>query len=151
MTHEQHHQRDEHAEAISRGLDDLAQAERSVADANLESRVAAATLPTLVQARAGAIGLRVSGTPAPARPWRFMAGVRIAAGLGLAAVLTLVLMNRGGPGPRAIGEPPTAFTDAEWSLVFADSGTSELFSDADRLGERLQSWEIDPESAEGAM
>lgn len=141
---------DADAMELAHGLDRLAQAERSTADPGLEARIANATHGRLIAARAHAAGLSLAGTTAaPTR--RFVHAFRLAAGLGLAAAVTLVMLNRGGPTPmpRPSEAAWAAVTDAEWSLVFTDTGTGALLTDADRIDEALRTWSVDDDSFEG--
>lgn len=138
---------------VALGLDSLAQAERAAAGAGFEGRIAGATFSHLIAARAKAAGLSLAGTSAEPRMMRrVMPAMRIAAGLGLAAVVTFVIMGRGTHTPTTPSESPVAFTDAEWSMIFADSGTGDLFTDAERIESGLRNWTIDEDStSEGAM
>lgn len=151
---------DAEAAQVAQGLDALAQAERATAGAGFEGRIAGATHPHLIAAKAKAVGLSLAGTarePAAERratqgTRRVMPAMRIAAGLGVAAVVTFVIMGRGTHTPTTLSDTPVAFTDAEWSMVFADSGASDLFTDAERIETGLRNWTIDEDStSEGAM
>ncbi len=148
-----HEHLDAESAELARGLDDLARAERSAAGAGFEGRIAGTTYPHLVSARAKASGLSLAGSPAqPGVFRRVMPAMRIAASLGLAAVVTFVIIGRGSHGPNTPGESPVAFTDAEWSMVFADSGTSDLLTDTEQLEKGIRTWNIDEDAiSEGAM
>lgn len=148
-----HEHLDAESAQVAQGLDALAQAERAAAGTGFEGRIAGATHSHLISARAKAAGFSLAGTAVEPRTMRrVMPAMRIAAGLGLAAVVTFVIMGRGTHTPTKPSDSPVAFTDAEWSMVFADSGTGDLFTDAERIETGLRNWTIDEDStSEGAM
>ncbi|CAG1009562.1 hypothetical protein PHYC_03718 [Phycisphaerales bacterium] len=143
---------DDSAVLVATDLDALACRERSLPNAAFESRVADTSFRHLIEARAQSQGLRIVGQPAAGTAWRFSAGFRLAAGLALAALVGAAMLGRGNM-PRASERDRLVIaTDSEWAMVFAESGTADLFTEAEQLSKAIRTWEVeDTLSNEGAM
>lgn len=136
----------------SRGLDALGSHERGLASEGLEGRVASRSFAALASARAGGVQ-RVIPTAAGHQRWRVNAGLRLAAGVAVAALIGTALVGRNsGQHSAASADPIAMTTDAEWALVFASTGADELMTDAERLSESFGVWSPEETlSIEGAM
>lgn len=127
---------------IESGLDLLARAERGAARAGIESRIAAATLVDLCGERAAVPDMRLS-----IMTMRVRTGVRIAAAVGLVAVLGAAWMARTPAGAPDFAVDTRA---ADWAAAAAivDEVTggelASLYAEAETLDAKIRAgWTMD--------
>jgi len=129
-------------EAVSRGLDLVADQERRGAPAGLEERVVAATLGTLREAAAA--GREVIPMPVVRATRTTAWSLRMAAAVGLVATIGAALLAERGPSKELERQ---ALSETDWALVTsmlddASSTLDDLRSETMDLNDRIRTWSL---------